>query len=436
MFSVITMMFLHLPQMAARQDAVHNTYAALVEVDALAKQRFVETIRGDDHLVHGAIRGVLLQLDPYSGYIAPRELAAFERRSGGDYIGIGIEIGMRSGRLTVISPVDGSPAARVGVRAGDTIRAIDGSDTEGMSVFDAEDLLVGAPDTQVQLTVQHVGEPEPEVLTMTRGWVNLVTVRGFRRDGRGRWGYMIDADRRIGYIRVSSFLHTTIRDFNIVLDKLAARDAAGLIIDLRFDPGGLMHQALAMVDRFVDRGVILSTVTRRQAVQEFEATSSYTEVDLALVVLINGASASSSEIVAGSLQDHRRATIIGERSFGKGSVQQLIYLRENQGAVKLTTAYYRLPGGRIIHRTKKNQRENGWGVIPDIVVPLNEEEVATIQASRMALDRANIATDRGPASSRKATLVSAATDDKSIEIHRDRQLLVALSHLKKMLANY
>ena len=213
-FAVITMMFLHLPQMAARQDAVHNTYSALVEVDALAKQRFVEEIDGHDRLVQGAIRGVLLQLDPYSGYISPDELAAFERRAVGDYIGIGVEIGMSGRQVTVISPIDGGPADHAGIMPGDVILAIDGHQTDSASIVDVEELLVGRPGSEVQLRVRHETETEPVTLTVTRGRVSLVTVRSFRRDSEGHWDYMIDPQRGIGYIRVSNFLQTTMRDFD------------------------------------------------------------------------------------------------------------------------------------------------------------------------------------------------------------------------------
>ena len=184
-FVVIAILFFRLPQMAAMQDAVVNTYSALVEVDALAKQRFVEPIH-DDRLVDGAIRGMLLQLDPYSGYIAPDQLPAFERRAEGDFIGIGIEVGFQNGRLTVIAPIEGSPAAAAGILPGDLILSIGGQDIEGLSVFDAEELLGGAAGTAVSLRVQHAGQPEPETLSVTRGPVNLHTVRGFRRVPAGQ----------------------------------------------------------------------------------------------------------------------------------------------------------------------------------------------------------------------------------------------------------
>ncbi len=167
-FGLIALMFLRLPPMMAKQDSVLNTYSALVEVDALARQQFVEAVDGD-YLVEGAIRGMMLQLDPYSGYITPMELPAFERHNGGGYIGVGIEVGMQDNRPTVIAPIECSPAARVGVRPGDVILSINGQDLEGRSVFDVEEMLAGAPGTSVRLRVLHAGEREPEALTIVRG---------------------------------------------------------------------------------------------------------------------------------------------------------------------------------------------------------------------------------------------------------------------------
>lgn len=438
---VIGLMFLRLPQMAAKQDAVLNTYSALVEVDALARQRFVESVDGS-RLVDGAIRGLLLQLDPYSGYIAPEELPAFERRSAGDYIGVGIEIGAVGEKMTVITPIDGSPAVRAGVRPGDVILSIDGQDIKGLSVFDLEGLLIGPPGTSVRLRLQHSGEDEPKAVTITRGPVALTTVHGCRRGSSGKWEFMLDPEHRIGYVRVSRFIETTMRDFDSALADLLLQGARGLIIDLRFNPGGKMQQAVAMVDRFVDSGVIVSTVTRRKAVREYLATKGGTNAEVELAVLINGGSASSSEIVAGSLQARDRALVVGERSFGKGSVQQLIYLMERKGAVKLTSAYYRMPDGRIIHRNADHTESDPWGVIPDVEITLNNEEVRAIQDSRHALDQAFTESPPASASDESATPGHSAVLSNhqqnpapQVEIHRDRQLLEALLQLRQSVAH-
>ena len=384
-FIVIAVMFLRLPQMVAKQDAVLNTYSALVEVDALVRQKFVEPIHGN-RLVHGAIRGMMFQLDPYSSYVAPDELAAVMRRNRGDYIGIGVELGMRGGRLTVIAPIDGSPASEAGVRAGDTIFSIDGQDIKGYSVFDVERLLSGPPGTDVSLRLRHPSEREASTVTVARGPISLQTVRGISRDSDGSWKFMLGEHGGIGYIRISNFLDTTTRDFEVALRELLDCSARGLILDLRFNPGGSLNEAVALVDRFVDDGLILSTVTRHRAVHEYRATRTATLTDLPLAVLINGGSASAAEIVAGSLQSRERAVIIGERSFGKGSVQHLIQLTGHPAAIRLTTAYYRLPDERIIHRTHANVLTDAWGVIPDVAVKLSDIETHAIQAARWELD--------------------------------------------------
>jgi carboxyl-terminal processing protease len=433
-FGVIALMFLQLPPMVAKQDSVVNTYRALVEVDALAKQQFVEPIR-DDRLVDGAIRGMMLQLDPYSGYIAPDELSAFQRRNRGEYIGIGIEVGVRDGRLIVIAPIENSPAAKAGILAGDAILAIDGEDIEGLSVFDVDERLAGRPGTSVTLRTQHVGRDEPEDITIFRGPVSIQTVRGFRRGPDGRWDYMIDPERHIGYVRVSSFHRNTMRDFEAVLTEILHRGARGLVLDLRFNPGGLMDQAVAMVDWFVNHGMIVSTVTRRKAVHEYPATRRSISPEVRLAVLINDGSASASEIVAGALQAYERAVIVGSRSFGKGSVQHLIHLESNDAAIKLTAAYYRLPNGRIIHRTHDNEHTDSWGVQPDVQVLLDDKEVTAIQHSRRALDTAFAESSVPLPGEESGDAGDARPRPRTPQIIRDRQLTAALSVLNQKIAN-
>ncbi len=426
LFAVMTLMFLRLPQMAARQDSVVNTYSALVEVDALARQRYVEVLDGD-RLVEGAIRGMMLQLDPYSGYIAPRELAAFERRSHGGYVGVGIAVGMRDGTPSVIAPIENSPAARSGIKPGDLILSIDGEDMTSRSVFDIEELLVGKPNTVVRMRVLHRGDQAPRNVAMRREPVHVVSVRGFGRYRDGRSAYLVDADARIAYLRVSNFHDGTAPEFNRALENLLAEGIRGLVIDLRFNPGGTMLGAVAMIDRFVEDGLILSTVTRRRAVAEYRATRPGTITDLPLVVLINGSSASSAEIVSGSLQARGRATIIGTRSFGKGSVQHLIHLTQHAAAVKLTTAYYRLPDGRFIHRTKKNVSTKAWGVIPDIIVELTPTEQSELRRVRHEVDSSFLTID--DSGTQASPGASAADDAKWLPL--DHQLARAIEYLRK-----
>jgi carboxyl-terminal processing protease len=445
--SIATMLW-RLPPMAAKQDSVYRTYSPLVEVDALVRQRFVETIR-DDRLIDGAIRGMMLKLDPYSGYIAPEEMAAFERRTTGNFIGVGLEIGMQHGQLTVIAPIEGGPAIRAGVRAGDEILAIDEHSTEELSVFDADELIVGSPGSSVTLTLRRPSTGQALTMPVVRGPVSLNVVKGFRRMTDGAWSYLLDPQERIAYVRVSSFCENTTTAFDKALAHAAVeaeRFAAeakqsgdddppaahgggalrGLILDLRYNPGGLLAKAVEMADRFLTSGVIVSTVTRRQAVERYNAHAEDTLPDIPLVVLVNGASASASEIVAGALQDFGRATVVGERTFGKGSIQHVIPLSEHHAAIRLTVAFYQLPKGRIIHKTPRNAHTDAWGIIPDVPMALTPEEASAVQASRHAVD--GLFVDDPLVAARAAHDPPAESDVQQIVI--DRQLQAALDVIR------
>ena len=371
----------------------------------------------------------MLKLDPYSGYISPEELPAFERRHRGDFQGVGIEIGARHDELVVIAPIEGSPAAEAGVRPGDALLAIDGQDLTDRSVFDAEEMLAGDVGSLAAITLRHRGETTPVVVNVARGIVSPRTVRGCRRSIDGRWDYLLDADRGIGYVRISSFRDNTTQALDEVIGELRARGVRSLILDLRFNPGGLMDQAIDMADRFIADGLILSTVTRRRAVEEYRAKAEGTIIDLPVVLLINAHSASSAEIVAGALQARKRAIAVGERSFGKGSVQHLIHLTGHEAAIKLTVAHYRLPDGRIIHRTDQNVHSGSWGVKPDMEVHLSNEENEEIQRRRRILDfEADPPLDQHGAES-----AAAPADPRPwpVEIVRDRQLAAAVELLSR-----
>lgn len=439
-FGLMVLMFLRLPPMVARKDWMLDTYRALVEADAIARQQYVEPIT-DERLVHGAIRGMMNRLDPYSGYIAPNELPDFERRSAGDYVGLGMELGVKGDQPVVIAPVEGGPAARAGLLAGDVLLTVNGRDAKGLSVMEVDELLGRDPSSPVRLLIERRSEDRPRELVIHPGPVHIHTVRGFRRQAGGEWDYMIDGDRGIAYVRISHFAANTMDDLHAVLVGLRDAQVRGLLLDLRFNPGGLLEQAVALVDRFVESGLIVSTVTRHKAVQEYRAAPDPADMGMELVVLVNGASASAAEIVAGALQDHGRALIVGERSFGKGSVQHLIYLHSNHSAIKLTTAHYRLPGGRIIHRTAHNLRQDSWGVQPDVIVPLSEEEVRSIQEARQRIDTGG----GGPGTLRSEAEQSGApnahggeiagsTGVTEGEVLRDRQLATGLALLNERAA--
>jgi len=383
---VISFGFYRIALLASQQDSIYRTYAPLVEVDALIHQKYVEPIE-DDRLVDGAIRGMMLELDPYSGYIAPDELAAYRHSAAGRYIGIGVHLGMHDGQLTVIAPIEQSPAEEAGILAGDVVLAIDNVPAERLSVADANRMISGNPGTNVTLKIRHPAGGTIETLHISRAPIELYSVKGYRRNGHGQWDYLIEPQTGIAYIRVSNFHESTAEEFDAALDDIRSAEARGLVLDLRFNPGGSLRSAVAMVDRFVEDGLIVSTVTRHQAVDEYRARPEGTFAPIPLSVLINSGSASASEIMAGSLQAHDRAVIVGTRSFGKGVVQAVTELTSHRAAISLTVAHYRLPNGRIIHKTAANAHTDEWGVLPDIAVPILAEEDLAIQRRRSEVDR-------------------------------------------------
>ncbi|MGB0717176.1 MAG: S41 family peptidase [Phycisphaerae bacterium] len=381
-FGIVALMLIRLPPLVARQDSVLNTFRALVEVNALASQRHTSAVE-DELLVHGAITGMLRQLDPYSDYLPPTEWSAFQRRSSGAYLGIGVEVGMQNGEIMIIAPVEEGPAIRAGILAGDAILAIDGESTQNLSIADVDKRLAGEPGEEIQLEIRHANETESRLVTIRREPIKLNTVRGHARRDDGTWDYMLDPVEKIAYIRINSFRETTSREFRNALREAHAHLCNGIILDLRFNPGGLMNQAVAMADKFVKEGTILQTVTRRGVEREYRATPMGALTNPRLAILINEGSASSAEIVAGALQDLGRATIVGTRSFGKGSLQHLIELESIPAAIRLTVGVYRLPSGRVIHRAPHALPEESWGIQPDVLVPLDQATYAKVQQARL-----------------------------------------------------
>lgn len=423
-FAVVVLIFLRLPPMVAEQDSVLNNYRSLVEVDAMARERYVEPIN-DDRLIVGAMRGMLRQLDPYSAYLSAEQLAAFEARNDGAYIGIGLEIGIQDGRPIVIAPLEGSPAAQAGVRAGDFLLALNGHEVMGLSVAEIEDTLRGEVGSVVTLTVQHRDDSARADLAVVRDRILVETVRGFARRTEGVWDFMIEPENGIGYVRVSSFRKTTVPDFDAALTEMRRQGASALILDLRSNPGGVLAEAARLVDRFVSQGVIVSTVTRRGVERDYMAGASPTITNWNLIVLINGGTASAAEIVAGALQDHGRAIIVGERSFGKASVQRILRLTTNDAGINLTIAHYRLPSGRIIHRKPDAAQDDDWGIIPDVEVVLSREEQEAVHQSRLATR-----SDIQKAASTPSNANALGTAPRA-EITRDRQLTTAIDLLRR-----
>jgi len=345
-------------------DDYYEMFKVLVDAMDQVERNYVKEI-DRRRLMEAAIEGVLGELDPYSDYIDPEELGEFRSSVESEFGGIGIQISSDAGELKVISPLVGTPAYRAGVLAGDRIVEIGGKTTEGLTLSDAVKLLKGKPGSEVSLTVVHEADGEREKVTVTREIIHVETVLGDHRAEDDSWDFMIDGSEKIGYIRVSGFSRDTPRELREALDQVTKKKLRGLILDLRFNPGGLLSTAIEISDLFIDDGRIVSTEGRNSPERVWNARKDGTYLGFPMVVLVNRYSASASEIGAACLQDHDRAVVMGERTWGKGSVQNVIELENGKSLLKLTTASYLRPNGKNIHRFNDSKDEDQWGVVPD-----------------------------------------------------------------------
>lgn len=319
----------------------------------------------EDQLIENAINGMLTSLDPHSSYLNQEAADDMRTQTRGEFGGLGIEVTMEDELVKVITPIDDTPAARAGVLAGDLISEIDGEAVRGLSLGEAVDKMRGPVNTAIELTVLREGADQPIKIKVIRDIISVKAVR-----------YRVEED--VGYLRVISFTEKTYDDLSDAIEKITdevgKKKLKGFVLDLRLNPGGLLDQAISVSDAFLDRGEIVSTRGRNpEETRRFNSRPGDLVGGKPVIVLINGGSASASEIVAGALQDHKRATILGTRSFGKGSVQTIIPL-DAKTALRLTTALYYTPSGTSIQ---------GTGIKPDIRVeePVPEELRGRVQPS-------------------------------------------------------
>jgi len=314
----------------------------------LVQQYYVEPV-DTKKLVYGAIKGMLKELDPHTNFMAPELFKDFESETSGEFGGLGIEISVQNGVLTIISPIEDTPAWEAGIKAGDKVIAVDGTSTKGLSLVEASQLMRGKKGSKTVLTIARDNEDKPRDISITRGSVKIRSVK------------YTDMNDGYAYVKITSFIENTGKDLEKIMAEHAKKysNVKGLIIDLRRNPGGLLDQAVKVSDLFIPEGKIVSTIGREKEKEEVIYASKHAAyTGFPLIVLMNEYSASASEIVAGALQDNKRAIIMGEKSFGKGSVQSVVKLGDGSG-LKLTVARYYTPSGKSI------QSE---GIVPDIEV--------------------------------------------------------------------
>jgi len=387
-----------LAQEAAKNSSVYEQLDLFGDIFERIRAQYVEEVDSGE-LIEAAINGMLTSLDPHSSYLSPKDAEDMREQTRGEFGGLGIQVTQEEGFVKVISPIDGTPADEAGIESGDFITHVDGESLLGLILDDAVDLMRGPVGSEIVITVVREGEPEPFDVAITRDTIELTVVRS-RTEG----------DSVV--LRLSTFNEQTYPKLEEQLkEKVEAaggmENINGFVIDLRNNPGGLLTQAIKVSDAFLDEGEIVSTRGREVGDGErFNAKLGDLAEGKPIVVLINGGSASASEIVAGALQDHRRAIVIGTKSFGKGSVQTVMPLR-SQGAMRLTTARYYTPSGRSIQ---------SLGVSPDIIVAQpprrTEEEKEDETTQRLSRSEADL---RGSLNN------DSLTEDEIKQIEADRE---------------
>ena len=354
-------------EVVAPEQSRFESLSKLTKVIGTVEKYYVDDVKLQE-IVDKSLKGLMQELDAHSSYLDKKASKEMSVQTQGEFGGLGITVGMRDGALTVISPIDDTPAFKAGIKPLDIILKIDETSTINMTLDETVNLMRGKPKTDIVLTIVRKGEPKPLEIKMTREIIKIQSV----------FSKTIE-NENILYLRVASFDANVTEDLEKIIKANA--DKKGFILDLRNNPGGLLSQAIGVVDLFVDKGIIVSQKGRTAEDEEkFEASSTNTRTKLPLVVLVNEGSASASEIVSGSLQDHKRAIIIGQKTFGKGSVQAVLPIdNERTENIKLTIAKYYLPSGRTIQAV---------GVTPDVVT--NAGKVTQLEDNGFKIKEADL----------------------------------------------
>ncbi len=412
------------------KDSKLDAYLKFTRVLNLIESQYVDEINSTE-LINKALKGLLSNLDAHSAYMDAKSFKDLNIQTKGEFGGLGIVVGMKKGALTVIAPIDDTPAKRAGIKAGDIILKIDNKSTLGMTIDEAVNLMRGKPKTKITLTIVRKGENKPLKIDIIRDIIKIESVKH-------KYIYLDKKKKeKVLYIKITSFDSKVVNGVKYLLQN--NKDAKGIILDLRNNPGGLLSQATGLLDLFIDKGVLVSQKGRDKRENiVYKAKKEGTYKDIPITVLVNGGSASASEIVSGALQDHHRAPIIGEKTFGKGSVQIVVPIGNGEG-VKLTVARYYLPSGRTIQNK---------GVTPDIIVYPGEAtkkkqnefeikeaelkkhlkaELAKVEDNNKTSNKENNATDSSESNKTKEKIIT------NEDLYKDAQLKSAFDILKALI---
>jgi len=361
-------LYLSSAQAAEKDSAYPNLELFSVVMEKIRK----DYVDGKDvtyqELVYGALKGMVNTLDPHSEFLDPEKYKELQNDTQGQFGGLGIVVSLKDEFLTVVAPMEDTPGFKAGILTGDRIMKIDGKSTEKMGLPDAVKNLRGDPGTEVTITIQRPSTGTTKELKLTRAVINV----DMAKDINGKKQFPI-GENKIGYVRLTSFGEKTADELEAAVKKLKSQDMQALILDLRGNPGGLLDQAVEVCEKFLSRGQLVVSTEGRSSIQKYPAKGRGDELKgMPMVVLVNAGSASAAEIVAGCLQDVKRAVLLGEKTFGKGSVQSIVPL-QNNAALRLTTAKYYTPSHKVIHE---------HGITPDIEVAITDEEERALYLKR------------------------------------------------------
>lgn len=446
-------------QSAPQKDEDAELYRLFVDALENVDRNYVKKVNRRE-LIESAINGMLEGLDPYSNFIGPREIRQFDKQTKGKFGGIGVQIATKTKDdpyLVIQSPLYNTPAYNAGLLAGDRILKVNGESLKGLTQDEVVDRLTGAPGSEVKIVVSHPPYAKEQEITLQRAVINIESVLGDEHASDDKWDYMLDKQNKIGYIRLNAFVQDTKDDLERALQQLLKDGMKALVVDLRYNPGGRLDSAISISDLFVESGRIVSTTGRNTESIHYDAQKEGTLPNFPMAVLVNHFSASASEILSACLQDHKRAIVVGERTWGKGSVQNVITLDDGKSVLKLTTSSYQRPNGKNIHRFKDATEKDEWGVRPDAGFEVvfsdadhraylqqrqkkdrirgKASEIEKVKEESKAQVEKTEAKPKDPAPDAKADKSKPSEKPAEAAPFKDQQLNKAIEHLKGVLAN-